>query len=66
MEKRGALSFHEILNRSRIHEHTILFRFLGIILGVLRLEVSVKNYQTIGKGVWVSIRFSSLLLYSVK
>jgi hypothetical protein len=26
---------------SRIHEHTILLRLLGIILRVLRLEVSV-------------------------
>jgi hypothetical protein len=29
--------------RSRIHERTIMLRFLGIILGVLRLEVSVYN-----------------------
>jgi hypothetical protein len=29
--------------RSRIHEHTISLRFLGIILRVLRLEVSVYN-----------------------
>jgi hypothetical protein len=29
--------------RSLIHERTILFRFLGIILRVLRLEVSVYN-----------------------
>jgi hypothetical protein len=28
-------------NRSRIHERTISARFLGIILRVLRLEVSV-------------------------
>ncbi len=28
-------------NRSRIHEHTISLRFLGIILRVLRFEVSV-------------------------
>jgi hypothetical protein len=27
--------------RSQIHEHTILLRFLDIILRVLRLEVSV-------------------------
>jgi hypothetical protein len=33
--------------RSRIHEHTISLRFLGIILRVLRLEVSVYNvYST--------------------
>ncbi len=32
-----------IVYRSRIHEHTILLRFLGIILRVLRLEVSVYN-----------------------
>jgi hypothetical protein len=29
--------------RSRIHEHTISLRFLGIILRFLRLEVSVYN-----------------------
>ncbi len=28
---------------SRIHERTILLRFLGTILGVLRLEVSIYN-----------------------
>jgi hypothetical protein len=48
--------------RSRIHELTISLRFLGIILGVLRLEVSVYNvyitnqFQTTfaqgGGGVW--------------
>ncbi len=32
-----------MLYRSRIHEHTISLRFLGIILRVLRLEVSVYN-----------------------
>jgi hypothetical protein len=32
-----------LLYRSRIHEHTILLRFLSIILRVLRLEVSVYN-----------------------
>ncbi len=31
------------LDRSRIHEHTVSLRFLGIILRVLRLEVSVFN-----------------------
>jgi hypothetical protein len=46
-------------SRSRIYERTILLRFLGIILRVLRLEVSVWH------GVWFSIRFSSSLLYSV-
>jgi hypothetical protein len=30
-------------SRSRIHERTISLRFLGIILRVLRLEVSVYN-----------------------
>ncbi len=30
-------------SRSVIHEHTILFRFLGIILRVFRLEISVYN-----------------------
>jgi hypothetical protein len=29
--------------RSRFHERTISLRFLGVILGVLRLEVSVYN-----------------------
>ncbi len=33
--------------RSRIHDHAISLRFLGIILKVLRLEVSVCNvYMT--------------------
>jgi hypothetical protein len=32
-----------IRNRSQIHERTILLRFLGIILRVLRLEASVHN-----------------------
>ncbi len=32
-----------VLTRSRIHERTILLRFLGIILRVLRLEASVYN-----------------------
>jgi hypothetical protein len=32
-----------VTTRSRIHEHTILLRFLGIILRVLRLEDSVYN-----------------------
>jgi hypothetical protein len=31
------------LSRSRIHERAILLRFLGIILRVLRLEISVYN-----------------------
>ncbi len=30
-------------NRSRIHERIIALRFLGIILIVLRLEVSIDN-----------------------
>ncbi len=52
--------------RSRIHERTISLMCLGIILRVLRLEVSVWISWTIGKGIWFSIRFSSLLLYSVQ
>jgi len=32
-----------VVNRSRIHERAISLRFLGIILRVLRLEVSVFN-----------------------
>ncbi len=35
---------------SRIHERTIPLRFLGIILRVLRVEVSVWISKTIGKG----------------
>ncbi len=31
------------MSRSQIHERTISLRFLGIILRVLRLEVSVYN-----------------------
>ena len=34
------LTIHSHLYRNRIHNRTILFRFLGIILKVLRLEVS--------------------------
>jgi hypothetical protein len=33
----------EYLSRSRINEPTVLMRFLGIILRVLRLQVSVYN-----------------------
>ncbi len=36
-------------SRSRIHERTILLRFLGIILKVLRLEVSVYNVYIINQ-----------------
>jgi hypothetical protein len=43
--------------RSRIHERTILLRFLGMILRTLRLEVSLYISETIGKGVWFSFRF---------
>jgi hypothetical protein len=42
--KNGALLYkrytYSVEDRSRIHEHTISLRFLGIILRVLRLEVS--------------------------
>jgi hypothetical protein len=41
-------------------------RFLGIVLRVLRLEVSVWISETIGKRVRFCIRFSSFLLYSVQ
>jgi hypothetical protein len=44
-------------NNGRIHELTISLRFLGIILRVLRLEVSVWIFLTIGKGIWFSVRF---------
>jgi hypothetical protein len=59
----GGLLVVMIGYRTRIHERTITLRFLGIILRVLRLEVSVWISYTIGKGVWFSIRFSSFLLY---
>jgi hypothetical protein len=49
-------------SRSTIDERTNLLRFLDIILRVLRLEVSVWISETIGKGVWFSIRFSTFLL----
>jgi len=53
---------------SRMHEHKVKFwlRFLSIILRVLRLDVSVWISKNIGKKVWFSNRFSSLLLYSVQ
>ncbi len=35
--------FTPFLSRSRIHERTISLRFLGLILRVLRLEVSINN-----------------------
>jgi hypothetical protein len=53
----------ELLLQNSIHERTISLRFLGIILKVLRLEASE---WTTGKGVLLSIRFSSFLLYSVQ
>jgi hypothetical protein len=49
--------------RSRIHERPISLRFLGIILTMFRLEVSVWISETVGKGVWFSIRFSSFTVY---
>ncbi len=61
----SSLSYFQAF-RSQIHDRTILLRFLGIILRVLRIEVSVWISQTIGKGVWFSIRFFSFLLYSVQ
>ncbi len=45
-----------------IGERTISMSFLGIILRVLRLEVSVWLSQTLGKWVCFSVRLSSLLL----
>jgi hypothetical protein len=44
-----------LLNRSRIHEHTISLRVLGTILRVLRLEVSVYN-------VYITNQFQTLLI----
>jgi hypothetical protein len=55
-----------ILYISRIHESTILLKFLAIILRVLRLEISVWISKTIGQGVCFSFRISSNLLYSVQ
>jgi hypothetical protein len=49
--------------RRRIHERTISLRVLGIVLRVLRLEVSIWISKTRVEGVWFSIRFSSFLLY---
>ncbi len=49
---------------SQIHEGTISLRFLGIILRVLRPEVS--EWIGKGKGYSSGIRFSSYLLYSVQ
>ncbi len=41
----GSLKMNTALEyRSRIHERTILLRFLGIILRVLRIEISVYNF----------------------
>jgi hypothetical protein len=45
--------------RSRIHERTFSLRFLGIILRVLKLDVSVWISQTIGMGVWFLSGFPS-------
>ncbi len=56
----------KISSCSQDHEHTNSLRFLGILLRVLRLEVSVWIYQTIVKRVWFSIKFSSFFLYSVQ
>jgi hypothetical protein len=39
----GNLSPRTPNSRSRIHERTILLRFMGIIMRVLRLEVSIYN-----------------------
>ncbi len=41
--KETAFIIINAVSRSRIHERTILLRFLGIILRVLRPEVSVYN-----------------------
>ncbi len=40
---------HSQQSRSRIHERTISLRFLGIILKVLRIEVSVSNMYITNK-----------------
>jgi hypothetical protein len=40
----GGCNFDPELKPNQIHEQTIPLRFLGIILRVLRLEVSVYNF----------------------
>ncbi len=42
--ERGIEGWKDRESGSRIHERKILLRFLGIILRVLRLEVSVDNF----------------------
>jgi hypothetical protein len=42
------------LPRSRIHELTISLRFLGIILRVLRFEVSLYNVYIKEFGLWIA------------
>jgi hypothetical protein len=53
MRKTAGLCFRhdvqEVSYLSRIHERTIALRFLGIILRVLRLEVSVNNIYITNK-----------------
>ncbi len=52
----ACISILQIFQKPKINERTILLRFLGIILRVLRLEVSVYNvyitnqFQTIFAG----------------
>jgi hypothetical protein len=43
--------FHDawVEPRSRIHEHTMSFGFLGIILRVVRVEISVWIFYTFGR-----------------
>jgi len=47
---------------SQTHKRAISMRFLGIILRILRLEISTLISKTIEKGVW----FSSFLLDEVE
>ncbi len=54
------------LYRSQIHEHTILLRFPGIILIVLKLEVLYVFLKTYRMGYGFLSGFPPFFLYSVK
>jgi hypothetical protein len=49
---------------SRIHDYTISLRFLGTIMRVFRLEVSVWIPETIGRGVHQVYLLSSFTVYN--
>jgi hypothetical protein len=59
MQDRRILRYRYLYTGSLSHEHTVLLRFLGIILSVLRLEVFIydvyitNQFQTtFAKGGW--------------